>query len=74
MLSPGITVHQLGVPPRRPTGLPVLRQISTVPSMPCQLAAATRLIPARNAVQGAVLMAPATTCYCLGTGPPATQP
>ena len=50
-----------GVPPRRPTGLPVLRQISTVPYMPWQLAAAIRLGPARNAVQDAALMAPAAT-------------
>ena len=61
LLSPGITVHHLGVPPRRPTGLPVLRQISTVPSMPWQLTAAIRLVPARNAVQDAALMAPAAT-------------
>jgi hypothetical protein len=61
LLTPGITVHNLGVPPRRPTGLPVLRQISTAPSMPWPLAATIRLVPARNAVQGAVLMAPATT-------------
>ena len=61
LLSPGITVHHLGVPPRRPTGLPVLKQISTVPAMPWQLAAAIRLGPARNAVQDAALMAPAAT-------------
>ena len=61
MLSPGITVHHLGVPPRRPTGLPVLKQISTVPAMPWQLAAAIRLVPAQNAVQGTALVAPAAT-------------
>ena len=40
LLSPGVTVHMLGVPPRRPTGLPVLRPISAVPLLPWQLAAA----------------------------------
>ena len=39
--------------------------------MPWQLAAAIRLVPARNAVQGAVLMAPAAT-LTIHTRAPAT--
>jgi hypothetical protein len=73
ILSPGVTVHHPGVPPRRPTGLPVLRQVSTVPSMPWQLAAAIkaiRLVSARNAVQGAVLMAPPATTLTIHTRAP----
>ena len=83
LLSPGVTVHKLGVPPRRPTGLPVLRQISTVPPMPWQLTAVTRLSPARIAAQGTAVIASSCryldftlsrTYYCLGTGPAATNP
>ena len=59
LLSPGVTVQNICVPPRRPTGLPVLRQILTVPPMPWQLAAATRLAPARTVAQGKAVMAPA---------------
>ena len=84
LLSPGVTVHKRGVPPRRPTGLPVLRQISTVPPMPWQLTAVTRLAPARIAAQGTAVVCSGScrylastlphTYYCLGTGPAATNP
>ena len=69
LLSPGVTVHKLGVPPRRPTGLPVLRQISTVPPMPWQLTAVTRLSPARIAAQGTAVVAPAAILTLLHRAP-----
>ena len=58
LLSPGVSVHSLGVPPRRPAGLALQREISTVLPMPWQLTAAVRLVPARVTTNGTVLEAP----------------
>ena len=58
LLSPGVSVHSLGVPPRRPAGLALQRDISTVLPMPWQLTAAVRLVPARVTTNGTALEAP----------------
>ena len=58
LLSPGVSVHSLGVPPRRPAGQALQREISTVLPMPWQLNAAASLVPARVATNGTALEAP----------------
>ena len=58
LLSPGVSVHGLGVPPRRPAGLALQRGISTVLPMPSQLAAAAGLVTARVAANDIALADP----------------